>query len=151
MTQLVVAKRDGVIKGPDGTMHRVYKGKTLADARHPAVEHTPQAWMPMEVALPVAGDAPAGNLGHGEASAVLVAELVDARTEAADYLASLAEVVEVLAELGYPVPTEDDRAPGWLAEAVRAALTGAAPDDVPPPKAARARTRSARAVGDGAA
>lgn len=150
MTRLVVAKRDGVIKGPDGTMHRVYKGKTLADARHPAVEHTPQAWMPMEVALPVAGDAPALAFGVDVVNP-LAAGFAEARAEAAEYVVTLAEVVEVLAELGYPVPADDDRTPGWLAEAVRAALTGAAPDDVPPPKAARARTRSARAVGDGAA
>lgn len=161
MTEIMVSKRDGIATEPDGTKHRVARGKTLADARHPLVVAYPGDWLPMEVALSMPDDAPAADrdgtlddLHHKLQDAE--EQAVEAEETAEGYRKQLAAVVDVLAKHDL-VPADAGARDGWLAEAVGAALAkqreGLAPGELPvdeplpatvaPPKPPRAAKRTA--------
>ncbi len=111
MTEIVVAKRSGVLRAPDGAMYRLKGGATLADARHPAVAGSPDSWRPVAVHLPYDGaeePAPPGASAEG-------------------MLATLERVVELLDGAGL-LPDDVDRdREGWLVEALTATLAAEAP------------------------
>lgn len=123
--QIVVSRRDGILRAPDGTKHRVARGKTLAHADHPAVLANPGDWVPMIITLTVGdGDRPAAGeleetLGvqHGR-----IVQLENDVTELEETLAGrdaeLTRLAEGVAELGVALPAEDDREPGWLVDLV---------------------------------
>lgn len=163
MTEIVVSKRDGIATEPNGTKHRVARGKTLADARHPLVVAYPGDWLPMEVALSMPDGVPAGAPSHAELLrrdnddiARLGDELAEAEGAAEGYRKQLSAVVDVLAKHDL-VPADAGARDGWLAEAVEAALAkqreGLAPGELPvdeplpatvaPPKPPRAAKRAA--------
>jgi len=131
MTSIVVSKRDGIAKAPDGTKYRVARGKTLADARHPVVEAYPHDWVPMVVELSVDDDAPASaaansgdlhdRLGQAENDLAEVEELAEHRG------AELLRLAQGVEGLGYVLPDEADRYPGWLTDLVLGALPVRAP------------------------
>jgi hypothetical protein len=113
MTEIVVARRNGVIREPDGTAHRIHRGKTLAHADHPIVTNVPDAWMPMTVELTTPGPQ-------------------DTEQSQADhYREQLSEIADVLDEYGFaPVDQDSD---GWLVKAVRETLEElAGPEPVAP-------------------
>ncbi len=133
MTQIVVSRRDGILRAPDGTRWRIARGKTLADARHPAVLANPGDWVPMEVTLTVEGADPAvGDSDRDTTLDELRSALEDGRNEQAELEETLAQrdaefsrLVAGLAELGVWIPEEDDRRPGWLVDlALEAAGAG---------------------------
>lgn len=101
----VVAKRDGVLKAPDGTRYRMVAGGTLAHRQHPAVIANPQAFVPASIDLDVT---------EGSAEADESAALID---EAYGYLNDIANAMH---ERG--LIDETDTEPGWLVRAVRRAI-----------------------------
>ncbi|MET0419006.1 MAG: hypothetical protein ABW022_23585 [Actinoplanes sp.] len=124
MTKIVVSRRDGILRAPDGTKYRIARGRTLAEADHPAVVANPGDWVPMVVTLtvadrPEAEQRPAAEGSHAE----LIAQLEDAQGEAqaaedeAEHLRSeMNRLAEGLAAAGITLPAEDDREPGWLVD-----------------------------------
>jgi hypothetical protein len=128
--QIVVSRRDGILRAPDGTRHRVARGKTLAHADHPAVLANPRDWVPMVIDLAIDGR-PDGAPGAGidtplgvqhEEIVRLENDVAELEETLASRDAELTRLVEGLAELGVALPTEDDREPGWLVDRVLAAL-----------------------------
>jgi hypothetical protein len=49
--QIVIARRNGAVRGPDGERIVIRAGRTVADADHPVVAAYPRAWTPVTVAL----------------------------------------------------------------------------------------------------
>lgn len=123
MTGIVVSKRDGIAKAPDGTQHRVYRGKTLADAQHPVVLAYPGDWLPMEVHLSVPGGEtePAAPAGDAQVLATLEElrnELAEATELAEDAVQEFERLQRALAANGVALPAEDARETGWLVDLV---------------------------------
>lgn len=120
MTKIVVSKRDGIVRAPDGTKHRVARGKTLADARHPVVEAYPNDWSPMVVALAV--DDPDGDtvLSVSDAHERLVqlendlAEIEEVAEHRGRELLRLAEALDEGGLVPDPRPSHN----GWLVDLV---------------------------------
>jgi hypothetical protein len=118
-TELVIARRDGILREPNGTQHRIFRGKTLADARHPGVVASPDTWMSVTIDLPVE-DTDAGEAGTGADE--LRARLGDAEAAVESYKVQLTRVVMLLEERGM-LPADTDREQeGWLVNAVAAAF-----------------------------
>ncbi len=156
MTQIVVSKRDGIVRAPDGTRHRVHRGKTLADATHPVVVAYPNDWTPMHVELAVPGGESPGT--QHEQVAQLENDVAELEETNGMLVASLTAVSELLDQHG-ELPPIDERGDGWLVEAVRTTLANAygrgrndatgrtpapEPDDVQAPRAPRAVKRAAK-------
>jgi hypothetical protein len=120
MTSIVVSRRDGILRAPDGTKYRVARGKTLAEADHPAVLANPGDWVPMVVALVVDGREPsdAGVPASHERVAQLENDVAELEETLAGRDAELARLAEGLAGLSVDLPAEDDREPGWLVDLV---------------------------------
>lgn len=148
MTQLMVSKRDGIVRAPDGTQYRVARGKTLADARHAVVVAYPNDWSPMEVALPV-DDADAAPVADEAALDELREQLTEAEESAEFYAAELNRLREGLAAVGLTLPAEDERTEGWLVtlaletvevgiNALKANLSAPEAEPVPAPRTPRA-------------
>lgn len=132
MTEIVVAKRSGVITAPDGTKHRVVRGRTLADARHPVAAAYPDAFMPYAIDLPYEGDGEsAAERGDVPSWPDKVAE-VEATAEG--YREQLAAIVEAIATRGLMPADVDMSHEGWLVEVVAGILDDGA-DPVAPPAA----------------
>jgi hypothetical protein len=134
MTDVVIATRSGVVSAPDGSKHRLVRGKTLADARHPLAAAFPELFAPYTIDLPFDDEQHDGPSAEGRdvprapdderGSLEYFAGLAD------DYREQLAAVVEVLrAHDALPAEAEMNE-PGWLARAVAAAF-----DPVGPPAA----------------
>lgn len=51
MSEVVIARRNGVLTGPEGERIAIRAGRTLADADHPVVALYPKVWIPVNVAL----------------------------------------------------------------------------------------------------
>jgi hypothetical protein len=154
--QIVVSRRDGVLTAPNGVKWRVVRGKTLADADHPAVAANPRDWAPIEITLTVDQSGP--DVGSSDRDATLDelrSALEDARGEQAELEetlsqrdAELSRLAEGLAAAGVALP--DDRQPGWLCDlALEAVETGLnalkeqaafKPGVVAPPKSRRRPT-----------
>jgi hypothetical protein len=118
-TELVISRRDGIVRAPDGTQYRIYRGKTLADAQHPAVLASPSTWMPVTIDLPVEGTDPSEA---GTDNSELLARLGDAEAAVESYRVQLTRVVLLLEERGM-LPAETDRErEGWLVDAIAAAF-----------------------------
>lgn len=49
--EVVVARRNGVVRGPDGERIAIRAGRTIADADHPVVAMYPKAFVPVNVTL----------------------------------------------------------------------------------------------------
>lgn len=137
-TGIVVSRRDGILRAPDGTKWRVARGKTLADADHPAVLANPRDWVPMVVTLTL-GDRPrAGDfdtpLGVQHERVV---QLENDVTELEETLAGrddeLTRLAGGLGALGVRLPAEEGRRPGWLVDLVLDTLAnvGAPPETAP--------------------
>lgn len=151
MTEIVVATRDGILRAPDGTQTRMVRGRTLADARHPAVRANPNDFGPVHIELNHE-EADPGHL-EDDCAAELAEAKEDARraAEAAEgYRHQLTTIADTITAAGLVAPGVDTDQPGWVAESVRHVvelLSGApevaAPDDVPPPRS-RARKPSAK-------
>lgn len=167
--QIVVSRRDGILTAPDGTKHRVARGKTLADADHPAVLANPRDWVPMVVTLTLDdGDRPErsaatlpGDLDtplgvQHEQIVQLENDLAELEETLAARDAELTRLAEGLAELGVKLPAEDDREPGWLVDLVLDAIVSAqathfrevgivpaAPEPAPPIAPPKPRKRTA--------
>lgn len=136
MTGIVVSRRDGILRAPDGTKHRVARGKTLADSDHPAVLANPGDWVPMVVTLTV-GDRPEGErsaaaseldtpLGVRHEQVVqLENDVAELEETLAQRDAELTRLAESLAELGVRLPAEDERESGWLVDLALDAIVSA--------------------------
>lgn len=139
MTELLVARVDSVVKGTDGVMHRLHRGKTIAEKGHPVVEAAPQAFVPFTVHLP----APGGGEG-GSAEPVDVTELRIQLDDAYSILTTISDGLEVRGLLE-GVDTSEQ---GWLVKAVVAALDRRAIEQpaVTPPRGAKPRKVAAPRV-----
>lgn len=139
MTNIVVAYRDGILTAPNGEKFRMVRGKTLADARHPAVQMRPESWGPMVVELSV--DEPDADGEPDTRVAELLQALGAAQSEADDYRRQLAAVVVVLTSRGLAPEHAETAVEGWLARAVTAAIDerAASPEPVKPPRGGRTR------------
>lgn len=140
MTQIVVSRRDGILRAPDGTRHRVARGRTLAEADHPAVLANPGDWSPMVVTLTTPGrpERSAAALPGGAevpASHAQVEQFENDLAELEETLASrdaeLGRLVDGLAALGVRLPAEDGRTPGWLVDLVLDTLANATTSAAP--------------------
>lgn len=139
MTEIVVAKRDGVLTAPDGTKYRTHRGKTLADARHPAVQAWPKDWVPMVVELAVDDESSSVAAAPSDDSSVSkrLEEVLDELAESEELADSrgleLQRLADGLRELGAAAPPEGERTTGWV---VNLALEMLAERPVAPPVAA---------------
>lgn len=111
MTEIYVAKRTGILREPDGTQHRLYAGKTLAAAGHPAVTGSPESWRPMAIDLPFGSD---DEPDDSE-------ELAVVEQQRDSLYATLSRIVAVFDERGLLVDVDRD-AEGWLVLAVTKTL-----------------------------
>lgn len=134
MTEIVVAYRDGILTAPSGEKFRLVRGKTLADARHPAVRMRPESWGPMVVELSVDDPAEPGDPDRDAKLDELRASVEQAETERDGYRKQLAAVADVLGVRGL-MPADAGSVEGWLARAVAEAIDGsaAALPTAPPP------------------
>lgn len=114
MTEIVVSRRDGILRAPDGTKHRVARGKTLAEADHPAVLANPRDWVPMVVELTTGTSGDAEGVPHPPCAAQ--DDLAELEETLAARDAELTRLAEGLADLGVRLPAEDGRKPGWLVD-----------------------------------
>jgi hypothetical protein len=153
MTELFVAKVNNVIKGTDGSLHRVHKGVTLAEAGHPVVQAAPQAFQPVTIHLPD----PSGPL-EDEVAEIVANEVGEVTADRDRYRDQLAAIVDLLDERGCVGPQVDRTREGWLAEvladvlpvAVAAPEPDAAPPVAPPRAASKPRKTAAKpAASDG--
>jgi hypothetical protein len=115
MTGIVVSRRDGIARAPDGTQWRVHRGKTLADARHPVVVAYPGDWMPVEIEL----DMPGAGVPHPPCAAErevdeLRNELAETEELAEHRGAELQRLQDGLEDRGIVPPIDEVRSPGWL-------------------------------------
>jgi hypothetical protein len=134
VTQIVVSTRNGVLTAPDGTKHRVARGKTLADARHPAVLACPRDWSPMVVDLTVDGPAPGDSepVAHAhEQIAQLENDVTELEETLSDRDREFGRLMTGLEVAGVTLPAEEIRQPGWLVDLVLAQLAERSAD-VPP-------------------
>jgi len=144
VTSIVVSKRDGIAKAPDGTKYRVARGKTLADARHPVVEAYPNDWVPMVVDLSVEDGERAHSAVDEAALEELRSDLAEAEELAEHRGAELLRLAQGIEGLGYELPADADRYPGWLTDLVLGALpvrppvVAELPVDAPAPHSATA-------------
>lgn len=157
MTSIVIAARDGILKGPDGEQYRMVRGRTLANAAHPAVAAYPDNWQPMVLDIDVP-DPEEADPGHLEDDvAVELAELREearrAEADAARYQEQLQAIAEGLESRGLIPPSADIDRQGWLIDTLFNFIDTAlgadghtmdgqlesVPDDVPPPAPARKR------------
>jgi hypothetical protein len=137
MIGIVISRRDGVVKAPDGTQFRVHRGKTLAHAAHPVVMAYPNDWMPVTIDLAVNGPGDEDvRQDYKEDVTVLMAKLDELRNELAEVEdlaesrgAELARLADTLAARGVDLPDEDDREPGWLVDLVFAWMDRPLPGD----------------------
>jgi hypothetical protein len=117
MTQIVVSRRDGILTAPDGTKYRVARGKTLAEADHPAVLANPGDWIPMVVTLTLADRPAAAEVpGSHEQVAQFENDVAELEETLASRDAELSRLAEGLESVGILLPAEEDREPGWLVD-----------------------------------
>lgn len=150
MTKIVVANRTGLASAPDGSNYRLARGRTLADARHPLVAAYPDMFSEYSIDLPYE-ESEEAVAGRPDAAGATDAEMAEARAAAEEYREQLAAIVEVL-RAHDALPAEEAMSePGWLARAIEASLTAAAPAsgdasalEAPELPAARPRKRAPR-------
>jgi hypothetical protein len=146
MTEILIATRDTVLVTPGtGEKFRLIRGRTLADARHPAAAAYPDNFMPVEVELGYDGPDNSDDENASDVIEEYRAELAEARATADSYRAQLTRIVDELRSRGLmPQSINTDRE-GWLAEAVASALDAPVPDEpVLPPAKPAARTAAKR-------
>lgn len=112
-TEIVVANRSGLAQAPDGSKHRLVRGRTLADVRHPLAQEHPDLFSPYKIDLPYEGD---------DASPAAVNDASEVAATAEGYRAQLAAIAEGLHTRGLVPADVDMTREGWLAELVFAAL-----------------------------
>lgn len=136
MTDVVIATRSGIVTAPDGTKHRLVRGKTLADARHPAAVAFPEMFAQHTIDLPYAGpdDAEAADPGHLEDS--VAEELAEIEAERDGYRQQLATIVDAVTVRGLMPADVDMSVEGWLVGVLSELLDRCA-DPVAPPAAAK--------------
>lgn len=143
MTEIVVSRRDGVLTAPDGTKYRVARGRTLANAQHPAVLANPRDWTPMVITLDVDGAEPLTPGGSHAETGQLENDVAELEETLALRDAELTRLVEGLAARGVALPAEGDREPGWLVdlvlEIVSTRVAPHEPEIAPPPVRPRKR------------
>lgn len=149
MTEIVVAYRDGILTAPSGEKFRLVRGKTLADARHPAVRMRPESWGPMVVELSVDDPTEPSDPDRDAKLDDLRASIEQAEAERDGFRTQLAAVATVLGARAL-LPANAGDHEGWLAEAVAAAIDGSAAAlpaaPVKPPRGARPRKPVAEAT-----
>lgn len=134
---IVVARRDGLMVAPDGTKYRLARGRTLADARHPAVIAYPDSFTPMHVEL--AYDGPEEPTDD------------DARQEVDGYRAQLAAIAAGLIQRDLIPDGYDTGREGWLAGLIFELLDAPAGElPVAPPRARKAATARKPSAGSDA-
>jgi hypothetical protein len=152
MTEILVATRDGVLTAPGGEKFRLHRGRTLADARHPAAVAYPDNFMPMQVELSVEDDAPTPeDLGT---------ELSMCEAERDGFRSQLAAIADGVASRGLLPDDLDTSVEGWLATLVLGLLDTAVvalsadghtmDREISPPAGAVRRPRKTAARGVGA-
>jgi len=161
MTDVVIATRSGIVTAPDGTKHRLVRGKTLADARHPLAVAYPELFAPHTVDLAVDDELELGESATGRDDVPTWKDKVaEVEQTAEGYREQLAAIVEGLHDRNLVPADTDMTRPGWLAELLFTILDGPAGEpepegkhpeapvgDLPKPRKRAARPRPA-AVAD---
>jgi hypothetical protein len=138
---LLVARTDGVVTGTDGVMHRIHRGRTLAHPSHPAVQSSPQCFVPMEVQLP-------GPDGDDEIMAKVTEETAELRADLDAAVAVLVAIRDLLERRDLLPDESEMREDGWLVRHLSRVLGAEsaperpAPAVKPPRKATRPPARS---------
>lgn len=145
MTELLIARTNGVLRAPDGTQYRVVRGKTLAAATHPAAAAYPEAFMPVEIHLP-GPDGAAHSAVEADTKVRELAEALDEQTAQTDALVEqLTRIGALLDERGLLDGVDRER-PGWLADRLAELLAPPAPST----PARRTGTKTAKPPADAA-
>lgn len=151
MTELLIARVDDVVRGTDGALYRVRRGKTLAEAAHPAVQAAPRAFMPVQIHLPAPDGAPGNQRESAEAD---VAETTELRADLRAAVEALTAIRDLLANRDLLPPESELAKPGWLVRRLDQILTPVAAPVAPPqparPAKATPRKAAKLAAGDGA-
>lgn len=140
MTELFIARTDAVVKDATGALHRLHRGRTIAERGHPVLDVAPQAFVPFEVHL-AAPDREVSGPGHLEDQfAEQVAEATaELRAHFESVVGKLTQIRDLLDARGL-LPSDDAQMEdGWIVAAVEAALDhrSAEPEKVSPPRPAR--------------
>lgn len=145
MAEILIAKRDTVLVTPGtGEKFRLIRGRTLADARHPAAAAYPENFMPVQIELNCNDPDHSGDEDPAEVVEEYRARLHEALALADSYRAQLTRIVDELMSRGLmPADIDTDRE-GWLVEVVAGVLdervvTSEADFVLPPAKARVAR------------
>jgi len=148
-SKLMIARRDGTVRNTEtGERYRLLKGRTVADAEHPAVKLYPEAFMPLTVELRVEDEQRA--VSDPESDGDLAEELAEVESERDYAQGVLRGLAEALAERGLVDRDNPPNHEGWLAETLLAAIDRAAaptvsevPAGTAAPKPRRPRPRAA--------
>jgi hypothetical protein len=134
-SKVVVARKNGLLAGPDGSRIRITRGKTYADAGHPAVTEFPEAWADLPVTLAADGPAPQGEQDSGAPGLVadLQARIEELEETAGGYREQLQRMAQLMIERGYVTDETNTQSDGWLVRLVTAVLDrlGGTPDASP--------------------
>lgn len=134
-SKVVVARKNGLLAGPDGSRIRITRGKTYADAGHPAVVEFPEAWADLPVTLTAAGPEPIGAPDSVAPGLVgdLQARIDELEDTAAAYREQLTRMAGLMIERGYVTGETDTESDGWLVRLMTAVLdqVGATPEATP--------------------
>jgi hypothetical protein len=112
---VMIARREGVFKTPDGSLYRLEVGRTTADADHPIVRSFPDAWAPFAVHFASGEPAP-----MDESIADQLTELEETAERYRLILTTISDGLEVRGLLA----SADREREGWLVEAVFSAVDG---------------------------
>ncbi len=148
MTGLLVARVDNVIRGTDGVLHRVHRGRTLAHPMHPVVLAAPAAFMPKEVQLDMPGE-PDGDVVMSQ----VTAETAELREDLDAAVSALVAIRDLLQSRDLLPDEREMRQDGWLLRRLEQILAPAPVDSEPvaPPQpqgASKPRKSARPAVGN---
>jgi hypothetical protein len=121
---VMIATGEGTFKCSDGSLYRIERGRSTADAEHPLVREFPNAWAPFAVhfGAPDSGTVPA-DPERDEKLEELREELTQASETIDSYRQVLSTISDGLEVRGLLVGVDTSRQ-GWLVDAVFAALPG---------------------------
>jgi hypothetical protein len=129
---VMIATGEGTFKCSDGSLYRIERGRSTADAEHPLVKEFPNAWAPFAVhfGAPESGTVPA-DPERDEKLERLRAELAEVSEAIESYRQILSTISDGLETRGL-LTDVDTHVEGWLVTAVFGALDGQAPAEESP-------------------
>jgi hypothetical protein len=119
---VMIATGEGIFKCSDGSLYRIERGRSTADAEHPLVKEFPNAWAPFAVhfGAPESSTVPA-DPERDEKLERLRAELAEV-SEALDHYQDIYSTISVGLRERDLLKGVDVSAEGWLVAAIFAAV-----------------------------